>query len=72
MLENNPKYSKFLDYLRTANLTASLEDPEADTTLLVPTNDILDNVGEWFDRVKTNNESFDLIMGAHVLPGNYC
>jgi len=46
LLEANPNYSKFLELVRKANLTQLLSNNSRSLTLLVPKNDVFEELSE--------------------------
>ncbi|KAL9872338.1 midline fasciclin isoform 1-T1 [Glossina fuscipes fuscipes] len=78
MLQNNPNYSKFLELVQAANLTNLLVNPEEDYTLLVPKNDVFEELDENVTKEPTELESLikthivnDVICCAGIIPTNW-
>uniref|UniRef100_A0A1B0C3L4 FAS1 domain-containing protein n=1 Tax=Glossina palpalis gambiensis TaxID=67801 RepID=A0A1B0C3L4_9MUSC len=78
MLQNNPNYSKFLELVQAANLTDLLVNPEENYTLLVPKNDVFEELDEKVTKEPTELESLikthivnDVICCAGIIPTNW-
>ncbi|KAM7362558.1 midline fasciclin isoform 2-T2 [Cochliomyia hominivorax] len=78
MLESNPNYSKFLELVKLANLTDLLANAEGDYTLLVPKNDVFEELddsltkdqSELEDLIKTHIVD-DVVCCAGIIPTNW-
>lgn len=78
MLEANPNYSKFLELVKLANLTDLLTNVEGDYTLLVPKNDVFEELedslskdqSELEDLIKTHIVD-DVVCCAGIIPTNW-
>ena len=68
-LESNEEYSMFLRFIREANLTNILTDPEQSLTLLVPKNDVFAEVSEWYNEMLYKKQGLKTITQMHILPG---
>lgn len=78
MLESNPNYSKFLDLVRMANLTDLLANAESDYTLLVPKNDVFEELEESLTKDQSELENLikthivnDVVCCAGIIPTNW-
>lgn len=78
MLQNNPNYSKFLELVQAANLTELLINPEEDYTLLVPKNDVFEELDENITKDPAELENLikthivnDVICCAGIIPTNW-
>uniref|UniRef100_A0A7G3B1I8 Putative transforming growth factor-beta-induced protein ig-h3-like isoform x1 n=1 Tax=Lutzomyia longipalpis TaxID=7200 RepID=A0A7G3B1I8_LUTLO len=69
ILDSTEKYSKWLDFIRAANLTSLLEDTEQDFTLMVPTNDVFREQREWYEEKLKKPEEAEMIVKNHMLQG---
>lgn len=68
-LEANENYSQFLKLVRAANMTAILDDPTQNLTLLVPNNDIFAEVQDWFDGLLMHPSKVVKFVKLHILDG---
>lgn len=68
-MEANENYSQFLKLVRAANMTAVLDDPTQNLTLLVPNNDIFAEVQEWFDGLLMHPSKLVKFVKLHILDG---
>lgn len=78
MLESNPNYSKFLDLVRMANLTDLLANADEDFTLLVPKNDVFEELEDSLTKDQAELESLikthivnDVVCCAGIIPTNW-
>ncbi|XP_065363398.1 transforming growth factor-beta-induced protein ig-h3 [Calliphora vicina] len=78
LLESNPNYSKFLDLVRMANLTDLLANAEGDYTLLVPKNDVFEELEDSLSKDQTELENLikthivdDVVCCAGIIPTNW-
>ncbi|XP_013102192.2 transforming growth factor-beta-induced protein ig-h3 [Stomoxys calcitrans] len=78
VLESNPNYSKFLDLVRMANLTDLLANAEEDYTLLVPKNDVFEELEDSLPKEQSELESLikthivnDVVCCAGIIPTNW-
>lgn len=78
VLENNPNYSKFLNLVRMANLTDLLAKPDGDYTLLVPKNDVFEELEDSLPKDENGLESLikthivdDVVCCAGIIPTNW-
>ncbi|KAI8129886.1 Transforming growth factor-beta-induced protein ig-h3 [Lucilia cuprina] len=78
MLEANPNYSKFLDLVRLANLTDLLANAEGDYTLLVPKNDVFEELEDSLSKDQSELENLikthivdDVVCCAGIIPTNW-
>ncbi|EDW80696.2 uncharacterized protein Dwil_GK11667, isoform C [Drosophila willistoni] len=84
MLEANPNYSKFLDFVREANLTQLLTNDSHSYTLLVPKNDVFEEFSESSESSKNPAQSQaenvalvkthiveDVVCCAGIIPTNW-
>uniref|UniRef100_A0A7G3B0L3 Putative transforming growth factor-beta-induced protein ig-h3-like isoform x1 n=1 Tax=Lutzomyia longipalpis TaxID=7200 RepID=A0A7G3B0L3_LUTLO len=72
ILDSTEKYSKWLDFIRAANLTSLLEDTEQDFTLMVPTNDVFREQREWYEEKLKKPEEAEMIVKNHMLQDVLC
>lgn len=79
LLEANPNYSKFLELVRKANLTQLLSNDSRSITLLVPKNDVFEELNESGEGskpadpmalVKTHIVE-DVVCCAGIIPTNW-
>ncbi|XP_075146365.1 midline fasciclin isoform X2 [Haematobia irritans] len=77
-LESNPNYSKFLDLVRMANLTDLLANTEEDFTLLVPKNDVFEELEDTLPKNQSDLENLikthivnDVVCCAGIIPTNW-
>uniref|UniRef100_A0A1I8N9S2 Fasciclin n=1 Tax=Musca domestica TaxID=7370 RepID=A0A1I8N9S2_MUSDO len=78
MLESNPNYSKFLELVRMANLTDLLANADEDFTLLVPKNDVFEELEDTLSKDQTELENLikthivnDVVCCAGIIPTNW-
>lgn len=69
MLESNPNYSKFLELVRVANLTDLLANADEDFTLLVPKNDVFE---ELEDNLTKNQSELENLIKTHIVNDVVC
>lgn len=69
LLEDTPKYSKFLNLLREANLTEVIGGTQ-EYTVLVPTDDVFAEQEEWYTNLLSEDkDKLERIVKSHILPG---
>lgn len=66
-LEANPNYSKFLELVRKANLTHLLTNESDSFTLLVPKNDVFDELSESSESKATAQSQAELMALVKTL-----
>uniref|UniRef100_A0A1I8N201 FAS1 domain-containing protein n=1 Tax=Musca domestica TaxID=7370 RepID=A0A1I8N201_MUSDO len=78
MLESNPNYSKFLELVRMANLTDLLANADEYFTLLVPKNDVFEELEDTLSKDQTELENLikthivnDVVCCAGIIPTNW-
>lgn len=72
MLRSNSKYSQFYKLVMKANLSSILEEAsENGYTVLVPSNDIFDELTDWIKEKKEAKE-LDELVHNHIIPGVKC
>ncbi|KAH8369235.1 hypothetical protein KR009_005189, partial [Drosophila setifemur] len=79
LLEANPNYSKFLDLVRKANLTQLLSNNSRSLTLLVPKNDVFEELTESGEGAKPTDAVAlvkthiveDVVCCAGIIPTNW-
>lgn len=69
ILEGNPKYSKFLNLVRKANLTDLLTEEGKEYTIMVPSDDVFAEQEEWYSNLLDDSEKLERIVKSHILPG---
>lgn len=68
-LLDQPKYSKFLSFVKKANLTALLEDADQEYTVLVPSDEVFNEQTEWYETLLGNEAEVNKLVQTHILPG---
>ncbi|XP_034488844.1 transforming growth factor-beta-induced protein ig-h3 isoform X2 [Drosophila innubila] len=73
-LEANPNYSKFLELVRKANLTHLLTNDSDSFTLLVPKNDVFDELSESSESKATAQSQAELVaqVKTHIVNDVVC
>ncbi|XP_070138020.1 transforming growth factor-beta-induced protein ig-h3 isoform X2 [Drosophila bipectinata] len=79
LLEANPNYSKFLELVRKANLTQLLSNDSRSLTLLVPKNDVFEELTESGESAKPMDAAAlvkthvveDVVCCAGIIPTNW-
>lgn len=72
ILESNEQYSMFVKYIKDAGLTDLLANADKSFTILVPKNEIFNEVKDYFDELKAENNKKKLedVIKAHIIEGN--
>ncbi|XP_037710309.1 periostin isoform X2 [Drosophila subpulchrella] len=71
LLEANPNYSKFLELVRKANLTQLLSNNSRSLTLLVPKNDVFDELSESGEGAAKPSDPVALVK-THIVEDVVC
>lgn len=72
MLRTNPRYSQFYKLVMKANLSSLLEEAsESGFTVLVPNDDIFNELTDWIKEKKESGEIDDLVKN-HIVAGVKC
>lgn len=73
LIESNDEYSKFADLIKEANLTDILSNTNRSLTILIPKNDIFNEVKDYFDELRKdeNKNLLEDVIKAHIIDGLY-
>lgn len=71
-LENNDKYSTFLKLIRDAELTDMLTDANQNLTLLVPKDEVFNELSDLKKELAGNKERLQFFIKSHILPDVLC
>lgn len=71
-LENNEKYSTFLKLVRDANLTDMLNEPNQNLTLLVPKDEIFNELTDLKRELSNKKDRLQYFIKTHMLPDVLC
>uniref|UniRef100_A0A0A1WRC2 Transforming growth factor-beta-induced protein ig-h3 n=1 Tax=Zeugodacus cucurbitae TaxID=28588 RepID=A0A0A1WRC2_ZEUCU len=72
LLESNPMYSKFLELVRAANLTSILSNVSDSYTLLVPKNDVFEEVADWETTLTKDKAELENLIKTHIVNDVVC
>lgn len=72
LLESNPMYSKFLELVRAANLTSILANASDSYTLLVPKNDVFEEVADWETTLTKDKAELQNLIKTHIVNDVVC
>ncbi|XP_053966745.1 transforming growth factor-beta-induced protein ig-h3 [Anastrepha ludens] len=72
LLESNPMYSKFLELVRAANLTSVLTNASDSFTLLVPKNDVFEEVADWETTLTKDKSELENLIKTHIVNDVVC
>jgi len=72
LLESNPNYSKFLELVRSANLSNILTNTEESYTLLVPKNDVFEEVADWERTLAKDQNELKNLIKTHIVNDVVC
>ncbi|XP_023159048.1 transforming growth factor-beta-induced protein ig-h3 [Ceratitis capitata] len=72
LLESNPMYSKFLELVRAANLTTILSNADDSYTLLVPKNDVFEEVADWETTLTKDKSELENLIKTHIVNDVVC
>ncbi|XP_036334207.1 transforming growth factor-beta-induced protein ig-h3 [Rhagoletis pomonella] len=71
-LESNPMYSKFLELVRAANLSSILTNASDSYTLLVPKNDVFEEVADWQTTLTKDKSELEDLVKTHIVNDVVC
>ncbi|XP_067633881.1 transforming growth factor-beta-induced protein ig-h3 [Eurosta solidaginis] len=72
LLESTPMYSKFLELVRAANLTSALANSSDSFTLLVPKNDVFEEVADWEKTLTKDKSELENLVKTHIVNDVVC
>jgi len=72
MLRSNEKYSSFLKLIEDHDLTSLLEDPKENLTLLIPKNEVFQEVDDFFAEMSSSKQKAEQFVKTHILPEVLC
>lgn len=72
MLESNSKYSEFLKLVQAANLTSLLTNTEEGYTVLVPKNDVFEEVEDWEKALTKDQRELENLVKTHIVNDVVC
>ncbi|XP_037949137.1 transforming growth factor-beta-induced protein ig-h3 isoform X2 [Teleopsis dalmanni] len=71
-LEKNPRYSKFLELVRSSNLTSLLTNKEETYTLFLPNNDVFEEVEDWEKTLIKDKSQLESLVKTHIVNDAVC
>lgn len=72
LLEANPNYSNFLELVKAANLSDLLANTDQEYTLLVPKNDVFEELDDQQNPIKEGGEALEQLIKTHIVNDVVC